>query len=319
MFTIDQKITDLKIRDKNLLKVFFSMNNHQVAAPDMSLQEARSYVFFLREGRDRISVYIGLHFLDADRKLFYTHTDNPFPDSKSPDIEDESRHFAEDLGAMLDEIDFSKMSDTEKDRWIDEQEIFTGRKKSPDAPEPSAAASAPAAPAQPELKPNQAEQNAPAVQPMPVQQPTAPPAPPAAQTAVVAGPSVASAAAVQQRAPVAEPQPVQTAQPQAAPTPPPQPVTPVQPGPAAEIAVQQPQRAQTRRSPAAPAPQSNGAISATETEQTAPLQPANDVLEKAVKAGIVKAPRAQLRKDIRSANGVVSRDKEALARLLSSF
>lgn len=296
------------------------MNNHQVAAPDMSLQEARSYVFFLREGRDRISVYIGLHFLDADRKLFYTHTDNPFPDSKSPDIEDEARHFAEDLGAMLDEIDFSKMSDTEKDRWIDEQEIFTGRKKSPDAPEPSAAASAPAAPAQPELKPNQAEQNAPAVQPMPVQQPTAPPAPPAAQTAVVAGPSVASAAAVQQRAPVAEPQPVQTAQPQAAPTPPP-PVTPVQPGPAAEPAEQQqPQRAQKRpSSPTRRMPQPNGAISGTETEQTAPLQPAQNVLDEAVKAGIVKAPKAQLRKDIRSANGVVSRDKEALARLLSSF
>ncbi len=307
MFTVDPNITDLKVREKNLFKVFFSMNVHQVAAPDMSLQEARSYVFFLREGRDRISSYIGLHFLHTDRKLFYTYSGNPFSDSQLPDVEGESRNFAEDLGAMLDEIDFGKMSDLERDRWIDEQEIFSGRKKSVDTPE----APAPAPAAEPAgSKSNQTEEPALVVQPMPVQQEAAPAAP-VPKTAV---PKPSPAAMEQthslpeadQSAPAPQQQPASPA------------VSPVEP--AVESAVKQqsrPQRkaAASQRIAARPGP----AALQAEADQAVPAERADDVLEKAVKAGIVKAPKAQLRKDIRGANGVVSRDKEALARLLSSF
>jgi hypothetical protein len=54
-------------------------------------------------------------------------------------------------------------------------------------------------------------------------------------------------------------------------------------------------------------------------EEETPGPRVDDLLEEAVKAGVVKAPNAKLKKDIRSANGIVSRDKEALARLLASF
>ncbi len=58
MFTIDPKITEKDLKKKRLFKVFLSMNNHQVATPETSLEEARSYVFFAREGRNRaIGIY----------------------------------------------------------------------------------------------------------------------------------------------------------------------------------------------------------------------------------------------------------------------
>ncbi len=130
MFTLDPKITELKVKEKNITKIFFSMNVHQVATPEMSLENARSYVLFFREGKGKVSAHIALHLLATDRKLYYSHSSNPFPEDDLEAIEDEARGFAEGLGAMLDELDFSKLSDAEQNNWIDSQDIFSNKPKS---------------------------------------------------------------------------------------------------------------------------------------------------------------------------------------------
>ena len=79
MFTLDQDITVPKLREKNLVKVFFSMNNHQVATPEMMLEEASSYVMFYGEDDGKVAAYIGLYLLLTDRRLFFAHSSNPFP------------------------------------------------------------------------------------------------------------------------------------------------------------------------------------------------------------------------------------------------
>jgi hypothetical protein len=134
MFTIDTKITEKDLKRKNLFKVFHSMNNHQVATPETSLEDARSYVFFAREEKNRMSAFIGLHLLNTDRKLFYTHSGNPFLEEGLQDVEEEARYFAEDMGAMLDEVDFAGLSEQEQDKWIDAQSIFSQKKMPEVAP-----------------------------------------------------------------------------------------------------------------------------------------------------------------------------------------
>jgi hypothetical protein len=42
-------------------------------------------------------------------------------------------------------------------------------------------------------------------------------------------------------------------------------------------------------------------------------------MQQAIQAGIVKSSKQAKKKDAQSATGLVSRDKEALARLLTSF
>jgi hypothetical protein len=284
MFTIDANITDLKAKERNLIRVLFSMNIHQVANPEMSPEEARSYVFFFREG-GKVQAYVGLYFINTDRRMYYTHSDNPFPEEAMADVEGEARGFAEDLGAMLDEIDFAKLSSAEKNRWIDDQEFLSGRKQETQSRAEDVAAGQTAS----------VEKPAP-VQPAPVQQAAAQPAP-----------------IVQQQASAPE------AQPQPQPVPAVPPAAPVQPGPVRPPASQQPppqpvqKAAAPSKAPAQPVPY------VPETDQPAPVQRVDEVLEEAVKAGVVKAPKAQLKKDIRSSTGVISREKEALARLLASF
>jgi len=271
MFTIDQKTTEIELREKRLFKVLLSMNNHQVATPDTSLEEARSYVFFFREGKNKLSVYIGLHLLTTDRKLFYAHSANPFSEDDLKDVEEEARNFAEDLGAMLDEVDFAHMSDLERDDWMENQSIFS-KKKPPEA-EPSEQ------PAQPE-----------AAVTAPVQAPTPVPAPDAQTPAAPNEPSPEVQASV-------APEPAAVSE---------QPISQHHPAEMPELPHEAPE----------PAP-----VQESDQTKSAPLEAAKrrqEITQKAT-TGIAKAPKQTSKKELPSANGVVSRDREALARLLTSF
>ena len=295
MFTIDTNITDLKIKERNLYKVLFSVNVHQVATPELSAEDAKSYVFFFREGGRYLS-YIGLHFLRTDRKMYYSHSANPCSESELLAVEDEARSFAEDMGAMLDELGLAKMSDMEKDRWIDEQDMFSTKKETDEQPATADV-----------VQPPQAEQSTAAIQPTPAAvQPV--PAPASAQPAPVPQPAPAALSASPeesvpvQQTPVPRPEPMVQSMPE--------------PGPAP---AEQSQAESPVQSPAPARPQRKQAAAPRHPADRPKTAFVNDVMEQAVKAGIVKAPKQLLRKDIRSASGVTSRDKEALARLLASF
>ncbi len=275
MFTIDTNITDLKVKERNLFKVFFSMNVHQVATPEMSAEDAKSYVFFFREGGKYLS-YIGLYFLHSDRRLYYSHSSNPFLEAQYAEVESEARSFAEDLGAVLDELDLTKMSDTEKDLWLDEQDIFSTKKKEDELP---AAESAD----QPRsVEPSSVVPSAQAVQSVP--------APAAAVSETAQSMSAERAAAETAAAPV-----VHSA---------PEPVPPEQQPPVtAPPVLTRPKISQ----PAPPRQPADGPKVASLVGNAAPERPP-----------MMKTSKQPLSGGVRG-SGVVSREREALARLLASF
>jgi len=256
MFTIDPKTTAKDLKGKSIYKVLLSMNIHQVATPETSLEEARSYVFIFREGRRRLSAFIGIHLLLTDRKLIYKYSANPFSEDGLSEVEDEASDFAEYMGAMMDEVDLSSMSDLEQDSWIEEQGIFSTKTQPEAVPvEQTSLPEVAAAPAQP--PPAAPEQPAPAI---------SAPAPPAAPGKPL--PKVYPAEAKEQprEAPVTE-----TVKHQA----------------------QAPQLAATKRS--------------------------GETAQKEATTGIETPPKQTAKKISYSATSVVSRDREALARLLTSF
>ncbi len=216
MFNADPNITELNVREKNLNKVLFSMNIHQVATPDLTVEDARCYILFFGEGSN-ITAYIALYLTRTDSGIYYSYSSNPFPQEGMAQVEEEARGFVEDMGFVLDEMPLAGVSPAEKNRWIDEQGIFSRKK-------------------QPDVRP----------------------------------------------APAAEPQPQAWKK----------------PAPVAEPAASQP---------------------APGTAQPLSAKRPDSVASPAVKADATKPPPQQPKKDIRTATSVVSREKEALARLLSSF
>ncbi len=282
MFTVDPNITDLKNKEKSLCHLLFSMNIHEVATPEMSVEEARTYVLFFREGIGKMSAYIGLNFINSGRKLYYTHSANPFSIEERPAVENEALGFAEDLGAMLDVINIDKMSWEEKRTWFEEHEVFSIKKKT-----------------------EEQAFSSPSVQPSVVNAADAP-------GCVVQPPAQPSAARPASSIPDSETQNA-LERPGVAPKSEPA-------GKPAASGYEPQQQSQDIRKKQTAGPAAKTMISPSSAAIESPVfERTGDVLEEAVKAGVVKAPKTQLAKDIQASAGVVSRDKEALARLFSSF
>jgi hypothetical protein len=351
MFIVDQNIEDLKIRERNLFKVFFSMNNHQVATPEMMLEEARSYIMFFREAKDKISAFIGLHLLLTDRKLFYAHSSNPFPAEELDAVQEEALGFAEGLGAMLDELDFTRLSSGEANRWIDKQDIFKSTSEPQNAPEtqtPEAVQSEPTAGQQATSgRPPVAEQTVPSQEPLQHQDQSAQLTPQSPSSQQVSPP--AATVSIQ-------PQPVPvvpyTAPPQQPVQPPryaPQ-VPSVQPAPPpAQHAQSLPQSqgladedleyTQPHENVSVERKRENQGLSQritgagqqgiqakTPSRAAGPKGPPSiapkarqEIFQQAINSGFVKVPKQTGKKESQPTAGVVSRDREALARLLTSF
>jgi len=271
MFTIDPNITEKDLRGRHIFKVLLSMNVHQVATPETSLEDARSYVFFIREVRNRISVYIGIHLLLTDRKLIYAHSANPFVEDKMLEVEEEARDFAEYMGAMMDEAHFAGMSDLEQDCWIDVQGFFSTKTQ----PEAAPVSEQPAVPEQPK----------PLFAPAPAAQPPAEP---------------------EQSAPAAEAI--------SAPEPPAVPVQPV-PRVVPKAAPVEPKE-HPRTSPVTETAQKD-------IQTLPPLLAASrhrlEIEQKETMTSIETPPKQTGKKRSFSPTSVVNRDREALARLLTSF
>ena len=123
MFTIDNKLQDLQVKQRSIYKILYSMNSHPVATPEMSVEEARCYILFFSEGTN-LSAFIGLYLPGNDRKFFYAYNSNPFPFEAAEDVENEARQFAEDMGFLLDEINVSGMAPEDRNHWIEDQYIF---------------------------------------------------------------------------------------------------------------------------------------------------------------------------------------------------
>jgi outer membrane biosynthesis protein TonB len=336
MFTIDQDITAVRLREKNLLKVFFSMNNHEVATPEMMLEEARSYVMFCGEAGGKVSAYIGLHLLQTGRRLFYAHSSNPFPQGETGSVEDEALCFVEGLGALVDEIDIAELSAEKKSRWIDDQDIFSLEarpEKSPEAPSPQPVEAeavkaelqatqpfpaAPEAAPQPQIPPVQPPQQTPQTEPT---QPAPEPryAPQAAATTPQAPPPRAEESTPELSASQpdvergveddaqAAPSPAEVPETEVAPT-----SRPISKGTApGGASVPAPER--MRPKPAAPAA---GLKVASYASSSADRQ---DIGRRTIKGDIGRPPKPLMKKGSEDDTGVVRRDREALARLLSSF
>jgi len=350
MFAIDLKITDLNIKERNIFKVFFSMNVHQVATPEMMLEDAKSYVLFFKERKGNFSAYIALHLLTTNRRMFYAHSSNPFPEEQMNDVEEEAFAFAEGLGAMLDEVAFLKLSASEQDHWIDEQDIFanTMPSETPPLSQPAVSvrsSSSTAVPQTIEILPTPPLQQTPqpatqpqtlpmsqqeeSVQPSDMLLPQTPeplPASPEQQIQQIIHPQVIympqSVAPVQPQSSAAQ----ETFQPLQSPSV--QKVPPLQkdkiatPDPATQQQVsrsqitEEPNVRLQRRSDSRPhqneasKPQRQAKISARQQQE---------IMQHAIRSGIAKPPVQDLSAEIKTGAGLVSRDREALARLLASF
>lgn len=134
MYTVDPNIRDLQVKDKVITRLTYSMNAPQIATPELSTEEARCYILLFREGSS-YSSYIGLYLPASDRRFYYAYSGNPLSEGGISEALDEATRFAEEMGFVLDELNLSALSVDERNKWVEDQPLFGGKKDVPAVPQ----------------------------------------------------------------------------------------------------------------------------------------------------------------------------------------
>ncbi len=162
MFDLDPSLDRIPISPDALERVAWSLNLTAVAGTDFAGAEARAYAVAGAAGDGRSVCYVCLYVQSMDRAQVYRHRANPFPAAEGEAHEEEALAFLEDLGFILETIDYRGWNSRERQDWFDKQPPFHVRRPPPETPpvpqEPAAAARAapaaePAAPPEPEKPP----------------------------------------------------------------------------------------------------------------------------------------------------------------------
>lgn len=301
MYTADPNIQDLKVKDRVISKLSFSMNAPQIATPEGRTEEARCYIMLFKSGTAYAS-YIGLYLPASDRRFFYANSGNPLAEDRLNEVMEESSQFAEEMGFLLDELKLTEMSAEERDRWIEEQPFFGYAQKKEEEPEEAPGARAEAEEGKP-VEAAEAQHEEPGTQPLaPSGAAQTPPEPPAS--------------AGEQLPPSPGPSPDELAQETA----PPAPMSDMALDPYVEAPF-----AEEPELPARPAKRSSARQKPAKTPPTPSVAAgtAEEALEDEMQTEEQRdtPARAQKRqkKGPQSSTGTVSKEYEALARLLASF
>lgn len=149
MFDLDPSLDRIPVSPDTVERVAWSLNLTPVAGADFAGGEARAYAVTAAAGGGRSECYVCMYVSSLDRAQVYRNRANPFPASEGEAHEEEALAFLEELGFILESIDYRGWSSRERQDWFEKQPPFHARRAPPETPplpaEPAAAA--PAAPA----------------------------------------------------------------------------------------------------------------------------------------------------------------------------
>jgi len=162
MFDLDPSLDRIPVSSDAIERVAWSLNLTAVAGTDFAGAEARAYAVTGAAGGGRSVCYVCLYVQSMDRAQVYRYRANPYPTAEGEAHEEEALAFLEDLGFILESIDYRGWSSRERQEWFAKQPPFHARqapRETPPVPEEPAAAAreAPAAgaaaPPEPEAPP----------------------------------------------------------------------------------------------------------------------------------------------------------------------
>ncbi len=134
MFDLDPSLDRIPISPDAIERVAWSLNLTAVAGTDFAGAEARAYAVTGAGGDGRSVCYVCLYVQSMDRAQVYRHRANPFPAAEGEAHEEEALAFLEDLGFILETIDYRGWSSRERQDWFEKQPPFHARRPPPETP-----------------------------------------------------------------------------------------------------------------------------------------------------------------------------------------
>ncbi len=117
MFEWDKNSERLEVSPERVRRLFCSLGDTQVALPGLPSQKSSAYLCAY-EGSTGIHVVVVFHLLKSRRLAIYRHDQGAVAPQKLKRLLDEGMLFAESLGFLLDDMEFSLLDPlVQRKRW----------------------------------------------------------------------------------------------------------------------------------------------------------------------------------------------------------
>lgn len=125
MFEIDATQVFVPSKPDEVKEVYYSVNSILVAPAEHSAEPTKAYIVCIQyENISAFVVYIYLYLLESGRGVLYRREEGFVSSEEYDQVIEEAFHFLESMGFILDKIDLSSLSPTEREEYFLQQHLF---------------------------------------------------------------------------------------------------------------------------------------------------------------------------------------------------
>lgn len=119
MFITEPSLTQLTASPDEVLSLLVSLNRPMVALEDHPTDEGEATICSLRRDSEMVSTYVHLCLYGSATGMFYRYEVDPYPEDLRDMVEGEALSFAESLGFIMDNTNFSELDDGERKQYLE--------------------------------------------------------------------------------------------------------------------------------------------------------------------------------------------------------
>ena len=123
LFQLVGEMQELPFGPEDIIKVHRGMNMVKVSVGEHLSEPSEVYITTVKVG-DQLATNIVFFLIEPKVRTVYGFEGNPFDPSKRIDVETGAREFVEEMGAILEDIGWESMAETDRESWLKQQFLF---------------------------------------------------------------------------------------------------------------------------------------------------------------------------------------------------
>jgi hypothetical protein len=127
VFKLDPSLDRIPVSPDAIERVAWSLNLTSVAGKDFAGAEARAYAVTSAAGGGRSVCHVCLYVPSLERVQVFRHEKSPFPKAEGQAHQEEALAFLEDLGFILESVEYGGWGSRERQAWFEKQPPFHRR------------------------------------------------------------------------------------------------------------------------------------------------------------------------------------------------
>ncbi len=103
---------------KDVVSVFASVNEAKISIADKEAKDAKAYICTMNNGQNQFDIFVFFELIKTNEILRYISKDSPIFLQELTEKESASLDFVERLGFMMNNLEISRLNDTERDVFL---------------------------------------------------------------------------------------------------------------------------------------------------------------------------------------------------------